>query len=134
MELTAVIEALRELDGPLEVVSDSAYVVNCFRDRWHVAWRRRGWRNANRKPVANRDLWEELLALWEPRAHSIEFRWVKAHAGDEWNEIVDALAAEAADTQTSRRSRPGGRPPRQPRLENVSEGGRQLGMFEAESC
>ncbi len=66
MELRAVLEALRELDGPVEVVSDSTYVVNCFRDRWYDGWLRRGWRNSHRKPVANRDLWEPLIELYLP--------------------------------------------------------------------
>ena len=105
MELRAVLEALRSLDGPVEVVSDSTYVVNCFRDRWYEGWRRRGWRNANRKPVANRDLWEPLIQLYEDRAAQISFRWVKGHSGDQWNEIVDQLAVGAATDQHSRRSR-----------------------------
>ena len=68
---------LRELDGPVEVVSDPTYVVNCFRDRWYDGWLRRGWRNSNRKPVANRDLWEPLIELYLPRGAEIAFRWVK---------------------------------------------------------
>ena len=60
MEITAVLEALRALvpDGPagIDVVSDSTYVVKCFTDRWWEGWQRRGWKNAQRKPVANRDL------------------------------------------------------------------------------
>ncbi|MCY4293233.1 MAG: ribonuclease HI, partial [Acidimicrobiaceae bacterium] len=67
MELRAVLEALRELDGPVEVVSDSTYVINCFRDRWYEGWLRRGWRNSNRKEVANRDLWEPLIELFLSR-------------------------------------------------------------------
>ena len=63
MELTAVLEAVRSLEGPLEVFSDSTYVVNCFRDRWWEGWIRRGWRNSQKKPVANRDLWEPLVEL-----------------------------------------------------------------------
>ncbi|MXV99238.1 MAG: ribonuclease HI [Acidimicrobiaceae bacterium] len=103
MELQAVLEALRELDGPVEVVSDSTYVVNCFRDRWYEGWKRRGWRNANKKPVANRDLWEPLIELYLSRADEISFRWVKGHSGNEWNEIVDQLAVGAATDQISRR-------------------------------
>ena len=95
MELTAVLEAVRSLDGPLEVFSDSTYVVNCFRDRWWEGWIRRGWRNSQKKPVANRDLWEPLIELVLPR--DIAFRWVKGHAGDRWNDEADRLATEAAD-------------------------------------
>ncbi|MBA2752822.1 MAG: ribonuclease HI, partial [Actinobacteria bacterium] len=57
MEIKAALEAVRALDGELVVVSDSTYVVNCFRDRWWEGWLARGWMNKARKPVANRDLW-----------------------------------------------------------------------------
>src|SRR3954453_11423725 len=67
MEIKAAFEALRSLDGPVEVVSDSTYVVNCFRDRWWEAWLRRGWTNAAKKPIANRDLWEPLIDLYRER-------------------------------------------------------------------
>ncbi len=97
MELTAVLEAVRSLDGPLEIHSDSTYVVNCFRDRWWEGWIRRGWRNSQKKPVANRDLWEPLIEL--VLARSIAFHWVKGHAGNRWNDEADRLATEAADTQ-----------------------------------
>ena len=103
MELRAVLEALQELDGPVEVVSDSTYVVKCFQDRWYEGWIRRGWRNSNRKPVANQGLWKPLIGLYLPRQDEISFRWVKGHSGDEWNEIVDQLAVGAATDQISRR-------------------------------
>lgn len=97
MELTAVLEAVRSLEGPLTVYSDSTYVVNCFRDRWWEGWIRRGWRNSQKKPVANRDLWEPLIKLVLSR--EIGFVWVKGHAGDPWNDEADRLATEAADSQ-----------------------------------
>jgi ribonuclease HI len=53
MEIRAVLEALRSLDGQLTIVSDSTYVINCFRDKWWVRWQANGWRNASKKPVAN---------------------------------------------------------------------------------
>ena len=62
MEIHAVLDAVRTLDGPVEVVSDSTYVVNCFRDRWWESWIARGWLTSAKKPVANRDLWEPLIA------------------------------------------------------------------------
>ena len=85
------LEAVRSLDGPLLVVSDSTYVVNCFRDGWWRGWRTRGWVNTARKPVANRDLWEPLVDLVEARG-DIAFRWVKGHSGDRMNDFVDRLA------------------------------------------
>ena len=99
MEITAVLEALRDHAdrGPVEIVSDSTYVVNCFRDRWYEGWRRRGWKNSQRQPVANRDLWEPLLALALPPDVTVSFRWVKGHSGDLWNDRVDELATQAAD-------------------------------------
>jgi ribonuclease HI len=101
MELRAVVEALRALDrlglgdGPIVVMSDSTYVVNCFRDRWWEGWLRRGWKNANKQPVANRDLWEPLLDLVLSRG-DVTFRWVKGHSGDPMNALVDRLAVAAA--------------------------------------
>lgn len=94
MELRAVLEALRALDGPLVVVSDSTYVVHCFRDGWWVRWKANGWRNAKREPVANADLWRPIIDLVEERRP--EFRWVKAHNGDPMNELVDRMAVDAS--------------------------------------
>lgn len=102
MEITAALEAVKALPGPLEVVSDSTYVVNCFRDRWHLGWARRGWVNSQRKPVANRDLWEPLVNLVLERG-DVSFRWVKGHSGDRMNDLVDLLAVEASLKQQARR-------------------------------
>jgi ribonuclease HI len=101
MEITAALEAIRSIEGPLEVVSDSTYVVNCFRDKWYVGWVQRGWKNSQRKPVANRDLWEPLIALVLERG-DVTFSWVKGHSDDKMNDFVDQLAVEAAFTQTGR--------------------------------
>jgi len=105
MEVMAVIEALRENeDSPLEIVSDSSYVVKCFNEKWHVGWLRRGWKNSQGKPVANRDLWEELFALVLDQQRVVHFSWVKGHSGDAMNEFVDVLATDAADSQRGRHS------------------------------
>jgi ribonuclease HI len=95
MEITAALEALQTIDGPVIVVSDSTYVVNCFRDKWWEGWLRRGWLNSQRKPVANRDLWEPLINLVRLR-DDVQFRWVKGHSGDPMNDLVDRLAVAAA--------------------------------------
>jgi ribonuclease HI/uncharacterized phage-like protein YoqJ len=100
MELTAALEAIGNLGGPLDVVSDSTYVVNCFRDRWWEGWLQRGWLNSQRKPVANRDLWEPLVELY--RLRDLRFIWVKGHGQDRWNVLADRLAVEAAATGKSR--------------------------------
>jgi ribonuclease HI len=103
MEITAVLRALEAGDGPVLIMSDSTYVVNCFRDRWYEGWRRRGWRNTAGKPVANRDLWEPLLELALDPGRSVRFGWVKGHSGDTMNDRVDLLATTAAAEQVGER-------------------------------
>jgi ribonuclease HI len=98
MEIAAAFEAVKALPGPLEIRSDSTYVVNCFRDRWHEGWKRRGWKNSQRKPVANRDLWEPFIELVLSRG-DVEFSWVKGHSGDTMNDFVDGLAVLEVDNQ-----------------------------------
>lgn len=102
MELRAALDAVESIGGPLEVVSDSTYVVNCFRDRWWQGWVARGWLNSQKKPVANRDLWEPLVDAYRGGSGRIRFRWVKGHSGDPMNEMVDRLAVEAAVSQVGR--------------------------------
>lgn len=106
MEITAALEALCSFEaagepGPIEIASDSTYVVNCFRDGWWQGWQRRGWVNSARKPVANRDLWEPLIEIVNRRG-DVSFRWVKGHSGDEGNDMADRLAVEAAQLQQGR--------------------------------
>lgn len=93
MEIMAAFDAVRTFDGPLTVVSDSTYVVNCFRDGWWEKWQRNGWRNSKRQPVANADLWQPLVEL--VNSGDVRFRWVKGHSGDPMNDLVDALAVAA---------------------------------------
>ena len=106
MELRAPIEGLKALAAPsrVTVYSDSAYVVHCFRDRWFDAWRLNGWRNSGRKPVANRELWEQLLELVEARGHEVDFQKVVGHADklgrgsnahELYNQRCDRLAVAA---------------------------------------
>jgi ribonuclease HI len=95
MELTGALQGLRSLAGQrrVDLFSDSAYVVNCFRDRWYLRWQRNGWRNAQKKPVENRDLWEALIALAE--RHEVSWHKVAGHSGDPLNDRADALARRA---------------------------------------
>ena len=93
MEIRAALEAVRALEGPLVVVSDSTYVVNCFRDGWWKGWIARGWVTSAKKPVVSRDLWEPLITLVNDRG-DVSFRWTKGHSGDEMNDFVDRLAVE----------------------------------------
>lgn len=94
MEIRAALQAVLELDGPLLVISDSTYVVNCFRDRWWAGWLARDWTNSQKKPVANRDLWEPLVRTVNERG-DVAFGWVKGHSGDVMNDFVDGLAVAA---------------------------------------
>lgn len=92
MELLAPIEALSRLKEPCEVdvYSDSAYLVNAFLQNWLTNWVRRGWLKADKKPVENRDLWEQLLAFTQ--RHQIRWHKVKGHADNPYNNRCDELA------------------------------------------
>jgi len=101
MELTAVIRALEALKRPVQVrvFTDSEYVRRGISE-WVASWKARGWKTADRKPVKNQDLWEELDRL--AALHQIEWRWVKGHSGVPGNERVDRLANQAIDAMTGR--------------------------------
>ena len=92
MELTAFIEALRQLKEPCEVryCSDSQYVINGLQKGWAKGWKARGWKKADKKPALNPDLWDRLLSLTE--VHSIRYHWVKGHAENAYNNRCDELA------------------------------------------
>lgn len=96
MELTAVVEALSALKTPCrtEVYTDSQYVRNAVEKKWLFAWRSRGWRKADKKPVPNSDLWRLLLPLLQ--RHDVRFFWLRGHAGDSENERCDRLARSFA--------------------------------------
>jgi ribonuclease HI len=91
MEMTAAIEALRQLKRPCQVTitTDSQYLVKGMTE-WITGWQRKGWLNSKKEPVLNKDLWELLLALTKP--HSVQWKWVKGHAGHAENERCDQLA------------------------------------------
>jgi ribonuclease HI len=99
MEIRAVAEALVDFprDVRVEVVGDSAYVIECFRKEWHVKWESNGWRNYSKKPVANRDEWERLIAAWRARSAGTFWDRVKGHGKGKhpWNDLADKLAVEA---------------------------------------
>ncbi len=92
MEITAVIEGLRRLKEPVDVTiyTDSAYTMNAFEQGWIRNWQLSGWRNANKKPVANKELWLELLE--ELSRHEYQFVKVKGHADNVYNNRCDQLA------------------------------------------
>ena len=97
MELMAVIRALEALKRPVHarLYTDSQYVRRGITE-WISAWKARGWRTADRKPVKNQDLWQRLDEL--NANHRLEWHWVPGHAGVPGNERVDRLANEAIDT------------------------------------
>jgi ribonuclease HI len=96
MELLAAIVGLEALRRPCRVVlhSDSRYLVDAVQKGWAVRWKTNGWMRNKREAAVNPDLWQRLLDLCEK--HSVEFRWVRGHAGDVENERCDRLARTAA--------------------------------------
>lgn len=97
MELLAVIKALEALSRPCQarVHTDSQYVQKGISE-WIHNWKRRGWRTADKKPVKNVDLWQQLDAL--AGQHQVEWVWVKGHAGHAENERADQLANRGVET------------------------------------
>ena len=97
MELQAVISALESLREPcvVRMHTDSTYIVKAFTEGWIAGWQRRSWLTSAKKPVANRDLWEELTALCS--VHEVEWIWVRGHANDPLNERCDRLAVLQRD-------------------------------------
>ncbi|MBY0612950.1 MAG: ribonuclease HI [Beijerinckiaceae bacterium] len=94
MELMAAIQALEALKRPCSIVmtTDSQYVKGGIQS-WMHGWKRNGWRTADKKPVKNMDLWQRLDEA--AKAHTINWQWVKGHAGDVMNERCDELARMA---------------------------------------
>lgn len=103
MELTAVIEALAALKRPCAVILylDSEYVRKGITE-WIHGWKARGWRTAAKAPVKNVDLWQRLDALVGSSGHTIDWRWVKGHAGDPGNERADGLANKGVERALGR--------------------------------
>lgn len=97
MELSAVVEGLSLLKEPcdVEVYSDSAYVVNAINNKWIDSWLKNGWKTANKTPVKNKELWQQLIELL--KKHKVKFIKVKGHSDNELNNRCDELANEAMD-------------------------------------
>lgn len=98
-ELLAVINACRNVyaipSSYFTVYSDSAYIVNCFKEKWYKKWIENGWVNSKKEPVKNRELWEELIFYFN--SDRFNFEKVQGHSGDKYNEIVDQMAVEAKE-------------------------------------
>ena len=101
MELSGAIAGLEALKRPcrVRITTDSEYVKKGMTE-WISGWVKRGWKNTQKKPVANRDLWERLLEL--VGQHQVEWHWVRGHDGHAENERCDALARAAIETGRSR--------------------------------
>lgn len=97
MELLAVITGLKMLKEPCQVTiySDSAYVVNAFQQKWIHSWRKKGWTRGKSGELKNKELWIELYQLTE--IHKVEFKKVKGHADNEYNNRCDELVNLAMD-------------------------------------
>ena len=95
MEITAVIEGLKMLKYKceVEVYSDSAYVVNAFKNHWIQGWIKKNWINSSKEPVKNKELWQELYNL--TKQHEVKFIKVKGHSDNEYNNRCDELARNA---------------------------------------
>lgn len=102
MELMAFLSALENIDTietgntKVKIYTDSAYIANCFADKWYIKWRANGWKTSDKQPVKNQDLWTRILALYIKlhERFSIEIIKVKSHTGNVYNEMVDAMAVK----------------------------------------
>ena len=99
MEITAVLEALKclKVESDVQVYSDSAYVVNAFKQGWIYNWIKKGWKTASGENVKNKELWQELYELTQK--HKVEFIKVKGHSDNEYNNRCDELARNAINCQ-----------------------------------
>ena len=92
MELTGVIEGLKALTEPckVELYTDSQYIVNAINKGWLRNWQKNGWKKADKSPVLNKELWLEIIELFNK--HDVTVHWVKGHAENEYNNRCDQLA------------------------------------------
>ena len=97
MELTGVIEALKLLKEPCEVIltTDSKYVADGLSKGWARSWKKNGWKKSDKSPALNPELWDKLLELED--YHTLEYVWIKGHDGHPENERCDTLATTQAD-------------------------------------
>lgn len=101
MEMTAVIKALDSIpfemleEYPIKVHTDSAYICNCFKDKWWSKWIMNDWKNSKGKDVANKEYWECIIDFYN--SYDIEFVKVKGHSNNEMNNLADKLVNEAMD-------------------------------------
>ena len=75
--------------------TDSAYIFNCFHDKWYIKWQSNGWVNASKQSIANRELWQSILQQYNLVKNEVTICKVTGHSGNEWNEYADELAVRA---------------------------------------
>lgn len=97
MEIQAALSALQQLKQPcrVQLYSDSAYLVNCMKQRWYVKWQQNGWQTSKKQPVENKDLWQALLR--EMARHDVTFHKVRGHSDNALNNRCDELARAASE-------------------------------------
>lgn len=104
MEMRAFLKALEfildnDVKNNYKIYSDSAYILNCFSQKWYINWQKNGWVNAKKEPVANKELWKEILTAYQTlvdERYDFTFVKVKGHADNKYNNIADKLAVEAS--------------------------------------
>lgn len=105
MELTAIIKGylwavhfihkeLKTSDYIINIYTDSAYIHNCYKQKWYVSWEKNNWLNAKKQPVKNKDLWCDIIKLF--KLDNVNFYKVTGHSGNKFNELVDKIAVEFA--------------------------------------
>lgn len=98
-ELTAIIELCNNIEKAIKVnekviiYSDSSYIINCYKQNWWIKWINNNWINSNKKPVANKQLWQQLIPFFKKT--NFIFEKVAGHADNKWNNLVDSMAVSA---------------------------------------
>lgn len=101
MELQGFLAALTwccaktDQNDAVTIYTDSAYIFNCFHDKWYIKWQSNGWVNASKQPIANKELWQSILQQYNLVKNEVTICKVTGHSGNEWNEYADELAVRA---------------------------------------
>ena len=101
MELLSALNGLKEIEkiispfDSVDIYSDSAYFINCVKQKWYKAWEKNGWKTASKQPVLNQNLWNELISYFD--SCQFDFNKTKGHCGIKFNELVDSMAVAARE-------------------------------------
>ena len=88
--------SMNHIDSEFIIYSDSAYIVNCFKDEWYIKWQKNGWRTSKKEPVAHKELWQSILKNYKQLGNRINIVKVKGHSNNKFNNLADKLAVEAS--------------------------------------